>query len=98
MKIDINIPEFMRDTILKRHRYITETITLYYNEFDDYVESETSMKPIQCVVAYPEGKRPNKLNSKYPLIEDCKDIMCDNVIERLFNRWLVEIMLRNDPT
>lgn len=98
MKIEINIPEEMCDTILKRHHYITETTTLYYNEFDDYVESAASMKPVQCVVAYPEGKRPDKLNDKFPLIEDCKNIMYDNVIEKLFNSWLIKIMLRNDPT
>lgn len=97
MKIDIEIPEIMCDIVLKRHKYVTEKLLLYYDAYDGYTIDDTNYRPVECVVAYPEGRRPEILDEDYPLMEDCEDIIYDRVVKDLFNSWLINTLLIHDP-
>ena len=95
MKININIPEFMCDTILNKYRYVTEKVTLYYNEYDS--DDKVDLRPVECIVAYPKDGRPEILGGEHPLMEDCDDIIYDRVVGDLFNNWLMNVLLMHDP-
>jgi len=95
MKIDINIPKIMCDTVLKKNNYVTEKVTLYYDEYDGYTVDDASYKPIESVIAYPNGSRPEVLDNEYPLMEDLEDFMYDRVVEDLFNSWLMEVLSKH---
>lgn len=96
MKIDINIPEEMCQSILDRYRYKTEVAKLYYNKYD-YDELFDDKEKFGCVektLVYPTGARPNELDEEYPLVELLLEYEYDVVVRRLFNQWLFDMMYK----
>ena len=93
MNIKISIPKIMCDKVLERNGYVTEKLTLYYDKYDGYIDPY--LIPNDCVVAYPEGRRPEVLEGEHPLMDDCEDFMYNRVVEDLFNSWLIEVMLKH---
>jgi hypothetical protein len=101
MKIDIEINKDVCQTILKKFGYVSEKVTLYYDPLSDSRGIEDApldeLRGMEKTVAYLGGNRPEVLNTEYPLIENCEDIMYDDVVKSLFNSWLLNVMLTHEP-
>ena len=90
MKININIPPHFIHKVLDEHGYVSETVTLYYNENDN--DLNVNLKPVLKHVAYPSWRRPKGLDDEHPMVDDFKGIFFDKVVEELFNNWLIETL------
>lgn len=91
MEIKIKIPPYFAIKVLDAFGYVTENVTLYYNEYDS--DDIVNLKPIVKSVAYPGWhERPKSLDKEFPLLEDVKGLLFDNVVEELFNSWIMETL------
>ena len=101
MKIDIEIGNDVCQFILKRCGYVSEKVTLYYDPMEEVRGIEDApvneLIGIEKTVAYPNGRRPEVLSERYPLIEDCEDFMYDDVVNSLFNSWLLKAVFMHEP-
>lgn len=101
MKIDIEIGKDTCQFILHRYGYVSEKVTLYYDPMadvrgiDDAPANE--LIGVEKTVAYPNGERPEVLSEAHPLVEDCEDLMYDDVVKSLFNSWLLKTMFMHEP-
>ena len=100
MKINIELGKEMCNLILEKCGYTSEEVTLYLDPMGDVRANEVNpedLRGVKKVVCYPKCIRPKVLDEEYPLIEDCLDILYDTVVERLFNKWLFNMMLEHRP-
>ena len=94
MRIKINISNETCEDLLKHYGYTSEKLLLYYNIYSEYeVEpSDENLRAVESTIAYPLSERPEVLNSERPMVDDCREFMYDTVVERLFNKRLLEVM------
>jgi len=101
MKIDIEINDDVCQIILNKFDYVTEKVTLYYDRLSNFRGMEDApvneLTGMDCIVAYPAGRKPETLNEEYPLVENCEEIMYDKVVKDLFNSWLLKTMFQHKP-
>ncbi len=97
MEIKINLPEWKCEALLRKHGYITEEVTAYYeNSIDPYNNDKNNdLKSIKIRIAYSKWARPEELKNEHPMLHAINDFAYDKVINRLFNSDLWEVLISN---
>ena len=86
MKIDIDLSENDIQHILRSTNYAEETITLWYEKYDNPYAMYDAMDCVMKRVVYPVGQRPKELGAIKPLLEDVSPYLLENMISKLFNQ------------
>lgn len=92
MEIKINLESKDIDKILGINGYVTESVTLWYDCSESDKKEMECLCPISQLIAYKADERPSTLVGNNPRLEENKEHLLDNVIQRLFNERLMRIM------
>lgn len=101
MEIKLTLSNEDMDRILEMSGYVTEEVKLWYNTWVDYYHGSNvwhnalemeCLSPINEVVAYKMGERPETLEGEHPRLEQNEEHKINNVVQRLFKERLMKIM------
>ena len=82
------------DMILEKSGYITEEVQLWFNTWSSPYQNELGecLSPINIVVAYKRGEKPETLEGEHPRLEVNEKHKVNNAVQRLFNERLMKLM------
>ena len=90
MEINIKLDREDIEKILNANGYVSELVVLWYNcDIEDKIEC---LCPIKKPIAYRNGERPITLEGENPRLENNKEHMVENVVQKLFKKRLMELM------
>ena len=95
MKIDINVSKEDCELILREFGYTSEKVILYHNLLDIPDDSDDNLRGVEYMVAYPANDRPKVLDDDKPMVDECDDILYDNVMSKLFNKSIMKVIINS---
>ena len=100
MKIDIELNKKQCMDLLYVNGYTHEDVVLYYTlEVDPYDKDGTNpgnLRPVNTTIAYEAGNKPDFLYKEYPMLDEAEDYLFDRVINRLFNKMIIDSLFNKN--
>ena len=97
MKIEIDVPNERCKTLLDKFGFIEKDVMAYYigenNPYNADAHNVNMLKPIKVKIAYDEENEPEEIKKEYPLLDNLKPFLYENVINELFNNLLFKRLL-----
>ena len=98
MKINIEFTEEQCNQLLEKHGYVVEKTTLYYNpETNPYVDDRecdpSLLRGLDYKVVYLRDHKPAELDKEYPLIDECRNYMYSNAVDKMMSNLFYNVML-----
>ena len=97
MKIEIEIPEWKCDNLLRAKGFVTEDVVAYYNNDENPYNDEihvVNLKPITIRIAYHKNTRPMELRKEFPMLHVLEEFKYEKVVNSLFNEALWNIIAK----
>lgn len=92
MYINLRFSEEQCDELLSKIGYKTEITTLYFYKDSDPYGRHRELSGLDWKVTY-KGEKPKKLCAEYPLLEECREYLHDNVTQKIISEWIFKMML-----
>ena len=88
MEIKIELDENYIALLFEMFSYTSEKVLVWYNKLDVEWRVE-DLGSYEKVIAYPKGKRPKFLDNEKIMFDDVKEMGINEVVNRLFNEFLM---------
>ena len=88
MEIKIELDENYIALLFEMFGYTSEKVLVWYNKLDVEWRVE-DLGSYEKVISYPKGKRPKFLDNEKIMFDDVKEMGINEVVNRLFNEFLM---------
>ena len=59
------------------------------------MHGDDNLRGVEYMVAYPANDRPKVLDDDKPMVDECDDILYDNVMSKLFNKSIMKVIINS---